>query len=178
VPGAGLEVPIWILGSSLFGAQLAAELGLPFAFASHFAPAALMPAMEIYRSQFRPSPRLERPHVMLGANLFAAETDEEGRRLFSSLQQAFVNLRRGHPGPLPPPDERFAERLPPADARLIDEMLAYSMVGSAETVRGQLEAFVARTGADEVMLASQIYDHDARLRSYQLAAEVVAAGVR
>jgi luciferase family oxidoreductase group 1 len=170
VPGAGLDVPIWMLGSSLFGAQLAAELGLPFAFASHFAPAALMPALELYRSRFRPSARLERPHVMLGANLFAADTDGEARRLFSSLQQAFVNLRRGHPGPLPPPDEHFADRLSPGDARLIDEMLSCSMVGSATTVRRELEAFVLRTGADELMLAGQIYDHEARLRSYQLVA--------
>jgi luciferase family oxidoreductase group 1 len=170
VPGAGLDVPVWMLGSSLFGAQLAAELGLPFAFASHFAPAALMPALELYRSRFRPSARLERPHVMLGANLFAADTDGEARRLFSSLQQAFVNLRRGHPGPLPPPDEHFADRLSPGDARLIDEMLSCSMVGSATTVRRELEAFVSRTGADELMLAGQIYDHEARLRSYQLVA--------
>ncbi|HEX3274108.1 MAG TPA: LLM class flavin-dependent oxidoreductase [Gemmatimonadales bacterium] len=170
IPGAGLDVPVWMLGSSLFGAQLAAELGLPFAFASHFAPAALTPALELYRSRFRPSARLERPHVMLGANLFAADTDGEARRLFSSLQQAFVNLRRGHPGPLPPPDEHFADRLSPGDARLIDEMLSCSMVGSAATVRRELEAFASRTGADELMLAGQIYDHEARLRSYQLVA--------
>jgi luciferase family oxidoreductase group 1 len=170
VPGAGLEVPIWILGSSLFGAQLAAELGLPYAFASHFAPAALVPALELYRARFKPSPRLERPHVMLGVNVFAADTDEEGRRLFSSLQQAFVNLRRGHPGPLPPPDERLADRLLPGDTRLIEEMLSCSMVGSAATVRRGLAEFVARTGADELMVASQIYDHEARRRSYQLAA--------
>jgi luciferase family oxidoreductase group 1 len=170
VPGAGLDVPIWILGSSLFGAQLAAELGLPFAFASHFAPAALLPALELYRTRFKPSARLERPHVMLGVNVFAAETDEAGRRLFSSLQQAFVNLRRGHPGPLPPPDEQFADRLPPGDARLIEETLSCSMVGSPATVRRGLEAFVRRTGADELMVASQIYDHEARLRSYQLMA--------
>jgi alkanesulfonate monooxygenase SsuD/methylene tetrahydromethanopterin reductase-like flavin-dependent oxidoreductase (luciferase family) len=107
---------------------------------------------------------------MLGANLFAADTDGEARRLFSSLQQAFVNLRRGHPGPLPPPDEHFADRLSPGDARLIDEMLSCSMVGSAATVRRELEAFASRTGADELMLAGQIYDHEARLRSYQLVA--------
>jgi luciferase family oxidoreductase group 1 len=179
VPGAGLDVPIWILGSSLFGAQLAAELGLPYAFASHFAPAALTEALAIYRARFRPSARLDRPCVMLGVNVFAAETDDEGRRLFSSLQQAFVNLRRGHPGPLPPPQDRFVERLTPGDRRLLDEMLAYSVVGSPATVRAGLEAIVARTGADELMLASQIYDHAARVRSYELAAAgvpVVAAG--
>jgi luciferase family oxidoreductase group 1 len=175
VPGAGLDVPIWILGSSLFGAQLAAELGLPYAFASHFAPAALIQALELYRARFKPSVRLERPHVMLGVNVFAAETDDDGRRLFTSLQQAFVNLRRGHPGPLPPPDAGFVERLMPAERRLLDDMLSYSVVGSPATVRRGLEAIVARTGADELMLTSQIYEHAARLRSYELAAGIPAA---
>jgi luciferase family oxidoreductase group 1 len=170
VPGAGLDVPVWILGSSLFGAQLAAELGLPYAFASHFAPAALTEALEIYRARFKPSAQLERPYVMLGVNVFAAETDDEGRRLFTSLQQAFVNLRRGHPSPLPPPDDGFVERLTPGDRRLLDDMLSYSVVGSPATVRSGLEVIVARTGADELMLASQIYDHAARVRSYELAA--------
>jgi luciferase family oxidoreductase group 1 len=179
VPGAGLDVPIWILGSSLFGAQLAAELGLPYAFASHFAPAALTEALEVYRARFKPSAQLERPYVMLGVNVFAAETDDEGRRLFTSLQQAFVNLRRGHPGPLPPPVDGFVERLTPGDRRLLDDMLSYSVVGSPATVRSGLKAIVARTGADELMLASQIYDHAARVRSYELAATgvpVVALG--
>jgi luciferase family oxidoreductase group 1 len=177
VPGTGLDVPIWILGSSLFGAQLAAELGLPYAFASHFAPAALLPALELYRTRFKPSDRLERPHVMLGVNVFAADTDEEGRVLFTSLQQAFVNLRRGRPGRLPPPDEGFPDRLPPADRRMVDEMLSVSAVGSPETVRQGLETIVARTGADELMLTSQIFDHASRLRSYELtaAAQVEAA---
>jgi luciferase family oxidoreductase group 1 len=170
VPGAGLDVPIWILGSSLFGAQLAAELGLPYAFASHFAPAALTEALEVYRTRFKPSAQLERPYVMLGVNVFAAETDDEGSRLFTSQQQAFVNLRRGHPGQLPPPVEGFVERLTPGDRRLLDDMLSYSVVGSPGTVRRGLEAIVAHTGADELMLASQIYDHAARLRSYELAA--------
>jgi len=170
VPGAGLDVPVWILGSSLFGAQLAADLGLPYAFASHFAPAALDEALELYRARFKPSAHLDRPYVMLGVNLFAAESDDEGRRLFTSLQQAFVNLRRGHPGPLPPPVDGFVERLHPGDRRLLDEMLSCSVVGSPATVERGLEAFVARTGADELMLASQIYDHEARLRSYELAA--------
>jgi luciferase family oxidoreductase group 1 len=175
VPGAGLDVPVWILGSSLFGAQLAAELGLPYAFASHFAPAALDEALELYRTRFKPSARLERPYVMLGVNVFAAETDGEGRRLFSSLQQAFVNLRRGHPGKLPPPDPGFADRLPTGDRRLLEEMLSCSAVGSPVTVHRGLEAFAARTGADELMVASQIYDHDARLRSYELSVVSVAA---
>ena len=179
VPGAGLDVPVWILGSSLFGAQLAAELGLPYAFASHFAPAALTETLEVYRTRFKPSAQLERPHVMLGVNVFAAETDDEGRRLFTSLQQAFVNLRRGHPGQLPPPDRGYVERLTPGDRRLLDDMLSYSVVGSPATVRRGLEAIVAHTGADELMLASQIYDHAARLRSYELAkaAEVPVAAV-
>ena len=170
VPGAGLDVPVWILGSSLFGAQFAAELGLPYAFASHFAPAALTEALEVYRTRFKPSAQLERPYVMLGVNVFAAETDDEGRRLFTSQQQAFVNLRRGHPGQLPPPDDGFVERLTPGDRRLLDDMLSYSVVGSPGTVRRGLAEIVARTGADELMLASQIYDHAARLRSYELAA--------
>jgi luciferase family oxidoreductase group 1 len=174
VPGAGVDVPIWILGSSLFGAQLAAALGLPYAFASHFAPAALMPALELYRAQFRPSERLERPYVMLGVNVFAAHTEAEAARLFTSLQQAFVNLRRGHPGPLPPPDEGYGERLTAVDRSGIEEMLSWSMVGAPAMVRRGLEAFVARTGADELMVTSQIHDHAARLRSYQLTADVWA----
>jgi len=174
VPGAGVDVPVWILGSSLFGAALAADLGLPFAFASHFAPAALDEALELYRMRFKPSAQLERPHVMLGVNVFAAETDEEGRRLFTSLQQAFVNLRRGHPGQLPPPVAGFVERLPPGDRRLLDDMLSCSVVGAPETVQRGLEAFAARTGADELMLASQIFDHGARLRSYELAVGIPA----
>ena len=170
VPGAGLDVPIWILGSSLFGAQLAAELGLPYAFASHFAPAALLPALEVYRTRFKRSGALDRPYVMLGVNVFAADTDAEGQRLFTSLQQAFVNLRRGHPGRLPPPEEGFPDRLPPGDRRMVEEMLSVSAVGSPDTVRRALDAIIARTGADELILTSQIYDHGARLRSYELAA--------
>jgi luciferase family oxidoreductase group 1 len=167
-------VPIWILGSSLFGAQLAAALGLPYAFASHFAPAALMPALELYRAQFRPSERLERPYVMLGVNVFAADTEDEAALLFTSLQQAFVDLRRGHPGPLPPPARGYAERLTAMDRSGIQEMLAWSMVGAPGSVRRGLEAFVARTGADELMVTSQIHDHAARLRSYQLTADAWA----
>ena len=170
VPGAGLDVPVWILGSSLFGAQVAAELGLPYAFASHFAPAALDQALELYRARFKPSAQLDRPYVMLGVNVFAAETDDEGRRLFTSLQQAFVSSRRGHPSQLPPPDAGLVARLQPGDLRLLDEMLSCSVVGSLDTVRRGLEAFAARTGADELMVTSQIYDHEARVRSYELAA--------
>ena len=172
VPGAGLDVPVWILGSSLYGAQLAAAFGLPFAFASHFAPRLLSQALETYRTNFRPSERLTQPYVMLGINVFAAESDDEARRLFTSLQQAFVNLRRGHPGLLPPPVDDIDERLTPMDRLGITEMLACSMVGSPESVRRGIASFVAATGANELMVTSQIYDHAARLRSYEITAQV------
>jgi luciferase family oxidoreductase group 1 len=174
VPGAGLKVPIWILGSSLYGAQLAAAMGLPFAFASHFAPAQLMHAIELYRAGFRPSEQLDRPYVLLGVNVFAADTDEEARFLFSSLQQAFVNLRLGRPGRLPPPVQRYDERLGPIERSILDQALARAMVGSVGTVRQGLEAFVAETGADELMVTSQIFDHAARLRSFELTARAGA----
>jgi luciferase family oxidoreductase group 1 len=170
VPGAGLDVPIWILGSSLFGAQLAAALGLPFAFASHFAPAMLDDALELYRAQFRPSQQLERPYVMLGVNVFAADSEAEARRLFTSLQQAFINLRRGRPGPLRPPDEGFEGTLAPFERAMLADMLSYSAVGAREQVRAGLARIVAHAGADELMIASQIYEHSARLRSYELIA--------
>ncbi|HEX7979217.1 MAG TPA: LLM class flavin-dependent oxidoreductase [Gemmatimonadaceae bacterium] len=172
VPGEGLDVPVWILGSSLFGAQLAAALGLPFAFASHFAPRLLSQALEVYRAQFRPSPRLERPHVMLGVNVFAAESDDEARRLFTSLQQAFVNLRSGRPGLLPPPVDDYEAQLSPMDRYGLAETLSFAAVGSADSVRRQLAELLAATGADELMVTSQIFDHDARLRSYEITAEV------
>lgn len=171
VPGAGLDVPIWILGSSLFGAQVAAALGLPFAFASHFAPAQMMQAMEIYRSRFRPSPQLQRPYVMLGFNVFAADTDEQARLLATSMQQAFVNLRSGRPTQLQPPVEGYESRLPPDDRAILEEVLSCSAIGSPATVRSSLADFVARTGADEVMIAGLIFDHAARLRSYEIAAQ-------
>jgi luciferase family oxidoreductase group 1 len=172
IPGAGLNIPIWILGSSLFGAQLAAELGLPYAFASHFAPALLMDAIKLYRQRFRPSEFLKEPHVMLGINVVAAESDEEARRLFTSHQQAFVNLRRGTPGPLPPPDERAIDQLPPEQRWEIHQTLSVSAVGSTRTVQALIEEFVARTGANELIMVSQIYEHAARLRSYELTATV------
>ncbi|MEO5795023.1 MAG: LLM class flavin-dependent oxidoreductase [Rhodoferax sp.] len=172
VPGAGLEVPLWILGSSTFGAQLAAELGLPYAFASHFAPGDLMNAIAIYRARFKPSKQLAKPYVMLGFNVFAADTDEAGRFLFSSLQQAFVNLRSGRPSLLQPPVDGFAERLHPGDRAMVDSALSCCAVGSPDTVRKALQAFIEKTGADELMLTSQIFDHSARLRSYEIAAEV------
>ncbi|MDY7224956.1 LLM class flavin-dependent oxidoreductase [Hyalangium rubrum] len=171
VPGAGLNVPVWILGSSLFGAQLAAALGLPYAFASHFAPAQMMQAIELYRSRFRPSEQLAHPHLMLGINVFAADTDEEARRLMSSLQQAFVNLRRGRPGPLQPPVDGYESQLTALDRAGLDQALSCSVIGSPETVRCGLQDFLARTGADELMVTSQIFDHAARLRSYEITAQ-------
>ncbi|WP_438028122.1 LLM class flavin-dependent oxidoreductase [Sorangium sp. So ce233] len=171
VPGAGLNVPIWILGSSLFGAQLAAALGLPYAFASHFAPGQMMQAIALYRREFRPSDQLAQPYVMLGINVFAADTDEEARRLWTSLLQAFVNLRRGRPGPLPPPVDGFERELGPLERAGIEQALSCSVVGSPETVRRGLEAFMARTRADELMVTSQIFDHAARVRSFELTAQ-------
>jgi luciferase family oxidoreductase group 1 len=172
VPGAGLDVPVWILGSSLYGAQLAAAFGLPYAFASHFAPRLLSQALETYRANFRPSARLAQPYVMLGVNVFAAESDDEARRLFTSLEQAFVNLRRGQPGPLPPPVDDYDEKLTPMDRLAITEMLACSIVGSPESVERGIASFVAATDADELMVTSQIFDHAARLRSYEITAQV------
>jgi luciferase family oxidoreductase group 1 len=170
VPGAGLNVPVWLLGSSLFSAQLAAALGLPFAFASHFAPDQLLSALHVYRSQFRPSAALAKPYAMVGVNLFAAETDAEGQRLFTSLQQQFLNLRRGTPGQLPPPvDQLEASEFELAGVR---HSLACSAIGSAETVRAALESIIAQTQADELILTAQIYDHAARLRSFEIGAQV------
>jgi luciferase family oxidoreductase group 1 len=171
VPGEGLQVPIWILGSSLFGAQLAASMGLPFAFASHFAPGLMMQAIDQYRSGFQPSEQLERPHLMLGVNVIAADTDEEASVLFTSLQQAFLNLRSGRPGRLPPPDPRLVGRLHPVEQVMLRETLAYAVVGSPETVRRGLDRFLDMTAADELMVTAQIFDHDARLRSFELTAE-------
>jgi len=172
-PGTGTNVPIWILGSSLYGAQLAAELGLPYAFASHFAPDALHDALAIYRRLFKPSERLERPYVMVGANVVAAETDAEAQRLFTSMQQSFANLFRGARGKLPPPIDDIDSYWTPLEKAHASRMLACSFVGSPATVRGELSRFVAETRADEVIVAAAIYDHAARLRSYELLAEVL-----
>jgi luciferase family oxidoreductase group 1 len=157
------------LGSSLYGAQLAAELGLPYAFASHFAPALMMDAIAIYRQRFRKSAFLDRPRVMLGVNVVVSDTDDEALRLFTSHQQAFVNLRRGTPGPLPPPDPRFVDRLSVQEKSELDQTLSVAMVGSPGTVRAALEEFIGRTQADELIFVSQVFDHAARLRSYELA---------
>jgi luciferase family oxidoreductase group 1 len=170
-PGAGLDVPVWILGSSLFGAQVAAEFGLPFAFASHFAPDLLAPAVQIYRQRFRPSARLAQPHAMLGLSVIAADTDAEATRLATSQKQAFLSLRRGYPIPLPPPVSDFDDRLEPMERTMLDSVLACAVVGSPETIRDGLAAFIARTGADELMITAQIFDHDARVRSFEIVAE-------
>jgi luciferase family oxidoreductase group 1 len=180
IPGTGTRVPVWILGSSLFGAQLAAFLGLPYSFASHFAPGDLEEAVAVYRASFRPSEHLAAPRVMLAFNVFAAETDAEGRRLRTSMQQAFINLRTGRPGPLPRPVEDIAAVADPAALAMADRALACSAAGSPETVRRELAAFVARHAPDELILTGQIHHHRARLRSFEIAAEIlrepVAAG--
>jgi luciferase family oxidoreductase group 1 len=170
-PGPVRAVP----GSSLFGAQLAAMLGLPFAFASHFAPQSMMQAIDIYRQTFRPSDELDAPYVMLGFNVFAADTDEEARVLATSQMQAFVNLRSGRPKPLPPPDAGYPDRLLPQEKAIIDSALSCIAVGAPDTVRQQVEAFVAKTGANELMVTSQIFDHKARVRSYELLASEALA---
>ena len=172
VPGAGIDVPIWILGSSLFGAQLAAAYGLPFAFASHFAPAMMMQAIHTYRVNYKSSERNSEPYVMLGFNIIAADTDDEARFLFSSAQQAFINLRTGRAGRLPRPVRDFDERLNPVERSILESTLAASAVGSPDTVRHALDEFIARTGADELMVTAQIHDHHARLRSYEIAASI------
>ena len=174
VPGLGLKVPVWILGSSLFGAQLAAMLGLPYAFASHFAPQQMTAAIEIYRASFRPSEQLGKPYVMLGYNVFAADSDEEAALLATSMPQAFVNLRTGRPTRLPPPAPGYLESLPPQPRAMLAEVLACTAIGVGHRVKEQIHAFVQRTGADELMITSQIFDQKARLRSYELAASAMA----
>ena len=172
-PGAGADVCLWILGSSTFGAQLAAALGLPYAFASHFAPDALMPAIDIYRRSFRPSAALARPYVMAGFNVFAADSDAEAELLASSQQQAFVALRTGNPRQLPPPVAGYRASLGPQGAALLDHVLSCSAVGGPAKVARDIAAFVARTGVDEVMVASSIFDHAARKHSLSLTADAM-----
>jgi luciferase family oxidoreductase group 1 len=174
VPGAGLAVPIWLLGSSLFSAQLAAALGLPFAFASHFAPGLLAEALDHYRSGFRPSASLKRPYAMAAAAVFAAESDAKAARLFTSLQQSFVNLRRGTPGKLPPPVESMEGLWTPFEQSGVQQAFSEAIVGSPATVKKGIEDFVARNGLDEMMVTAAIFDHPARLRSF----EIVASGFR
>src|SRR5581483_1841437 len=171
VPGEGTRVPIWILGSSLFGAQLAAALGLPFAFASHFAPAHLMNALEIYRSRFQPSERCEQPRVMVGVTAVAADSDDEARWLFSSIVQSWVALRRGQPIRMPPPREGVEEQLTPFDRAQLGPLFSNAIVGGPDRVRDGLASLIERTAADEVIVASQLFDHAARVRSYEIVAE-------
>lgn len=175
VPGAGLNIPLWLLGSSLFSAQLAARLSLPFAFASHFAPDYMLHALEVYRSQFRPSEAMSKPYAMVVVNVFAADTDAEAVRLFTSLQQQFISLRHGEPGPLPPPVETMEGLWSEREKASVEHSLAYSVVGAPETVRRGLEAFIEATKADEVMVTGQIFDHAARLHSFEIVAGVRAA---
>ena len=173
VPGGGTNVPVWILGSSTFGAQVAAAPGLPYAFASHFAPDALSAALRTYRDNFQPSSYLDRPYAMVGANVVVAETDAEARRLFTTLQQSFTNLRRGRPGPSQPPIDDIEEYWSPLEKAQASHMLTYSFVGAPGTVRAGLDRFVADTQADELMVASALFDHAARVRSYELLADVM-----
>ncbi|MGN6227385.1 MAG: LLM class flavin-dependent oxidoreductase [Dyella sp.] len=170
VPGAGLEVPVWLLGSSLFSAKLAAQLGLPFAFASHFAPDAMDQALAIYRRDFRPSARLAEPYAILALNVVAADSDAEARRLFTTQQQAFVNLRRGRPGLIPPPIDDIEAFWTPAERLGVEQALACAVVGDPDTLQRGLAAFIARHRPDELLLTANIFDHAARLHSFELAA--------
>jgi len=174
VPGAGTNVPIWILGSSLFGARLAAEFGLPYAFASHFMPDALMDALDVYRSSFKPSAQLDQPYAMAGVNIFAAATDAEARRLFTSAQQQFTNLLRGTPGQLPPPIDDIESYWSPIEKAQASSRLAASFIGTAETISAGLAEFSKATGVQEIIAASMIHDHAARMTSYEILAEVIA----
>jgi luciferase family oxidoreductase group 1 len=172
VPGAGTNVPVWILGSSTFGAELAATLGLPYAFASHFAPDALLSALDIYRRKFQPSKQLDHPYAMAGVNVVAAGTDEEARRQFTTIQQSFTNLVRGAGGKLQAPIDNIDDYWTPIEKHHASHMLKYSIVGSTETVRRELEAFIGLTNVDELMIVTSLYDHPSRVRSYKLVADV------
>jgi luciferase family oxidoreductase group 1 len=173
IPGEGLEIPLWILGSSLYGAELAAMLGLPYAFASHFAPQMMVEAIELYRHRFEPSGQLDAPYVMLGFNAIVADTDEEAELLATSVQQAFVALRTGNPIKLPPPNAGYADALPMEARAILRSVLSASAIGSPATARRQLDQFVARTRPDELIVTAQVYDHQARLRSYELLMDAV-----
>jgi luciferase family oxidoreductase group 1 len=174
VPGAGIEVPVWLLGSSLFSATLAAQLGLPFAFASHFAPDAMDQALAVYRRDFRASRHLQKPYAILALNVIAADTDAQARRLFTSAQQSFVNLRRGRPGLIPPPIDDIEAFWQPHEKLGVQNALACSVVGSPQTVRAGIDAFIDRHRPDEIMIAANIHDHAARVKSYRIAAEAMA----
>ena len=170
VPGAGIEVPVWLLGSSLFSARLAAQLGLPFAFASHFAPDAMDEALALYRRNFVPSARLQQPYAMLGINVVAADSDAEARRLFTTQQQSFISLRRGKPGLIPPPIDDIESYWTPAEKQMVERALACAVVGDAAAVKEGIAAFVARHRPDELMLTANIFEHAARRRSFEIAA--------
>lgn len=172
VPGAGIEVPVWLLGSSLFSARLAAAMGLPFAFASHFAPDAMDEALALYRRDFRPSRRLSSPYAMLGINVVAAGSDAEAKRLFTTQQQSFINLRRGMPGLIPPPIDDIESYWTPTEKFGVERALACAVVGDANTVQEGIEAFVARHRPDELMVTANVFDHEARCRSFATVAEV------
>ena len=176
IPGMGTKVPVWLLGSSLYSAQLAAYLGLPFAFASHFAPDMLLQALEIYRATYRPSTEWPKPHAMVGVNVVAADTDLEAARLFTSIQQRFLGMQRGQRGPLPRPiaPEAMEAMWSPAEKAGVERMLAASATGSPETVQRQLQALISRTQADELIVAGAVHDHAARLRSYELLSSLTA----
>ncbi|HEV7122743.1 MAG TPA: LLM class flavin-dependent oxidoreductase [Rhodanobacter sp.] len=172
VPGAGIEVPVWLLGSSLFSARLSARLGLPFAFASHFAPDAMDEALALYRRDFTPSARLQQPYAMLAINVVAADSDAEARRAFTTQQQSFINLRRGQPGLIPPPIDDIEAYWTPAEKLMMERTLACSVVGNADTVKQGIAAFIARHRPDELMLTANVFEHAARRHSFELAAEV------
>ncbi len=174
VPGAGSDIPLWILGSSTFGAQLAAFLGLPYSFASHFAPDDLIEALRVYRTTFKPSEQLSAPYAMPGVNVVAADTDEEARRLFTTIQQSFANIRRGRPGPAQPPIDDIEAYWTPAERAQATHMLRHAVVGSPDTVRAGLQEFADLTGADELMVVTSVFDHEARKRSYEILAEVAS----
>jgi luciferase family oxidoreductase group 1 len=171
VPGAGTEVPLWMLGSSLYGAEVAAAFGLPYAFAAQFAPAAMMAALQVYRAKFQPSKQLAKPYAMIGVNVVAADTDDAARRLFTSVQQAFLNMKRGRPGKLPPPVDVIAWN--EAEQADVANTLSCSFVGTPARVTAELKQFIAATGADELIVATSLHDHAARLRSYELLAGIV-----
>nr|ART37412.1 E129 [uncultured bacterium] len=175
IPGEGTQVPVWILGSSLFGAQLAAALGLPFAFASHFAPGQMQQAVDVYRTQFRPSQQRQSPYVMVGYNVFAADTDEQAQLLASSMQQAFVALRSGRPGKLPPPVPGYLDSLSSMERSMLEQVLSCSAIGAPDTVQARMASFIEQVQPDELIITSQMFDHPARLHSYEIVAAVHAA---
>lgn len=172
IPGEGLQIPTWLLGSSDFSARLAGQMGLPFAFASHFAPNLTLPALEIYRKNFRPSQSLDKPYAMIGVNVVAAETDDDAKRLATSMQQQVLSLLRGHPGQLKPPVDRIEDLCTDYEKAVLEERSRFTVVGSKDTVLQGLQRFLDETQADEMIVSAQIYNHQARLRSYEILSEI------